>query len=131
GTEFSVSGLQGTDTVESASLFSLGAAQSAGAGSYTISISDATGGTFDPSNYEITYVPGTLEVFVTDVISGLTPEQQNALASLLENDFDSYTRERLLKFLNSKEGRILFEGDPDKTLENILLWISSFDLAGL
>lgn len=62
GTEFTASGLRGTDTVTSASLSSTGTAPSATvAGSpYSILISNAVGPAI--GNYTITYVPGTMNV---------------------------------------------------------------------
>jgi hypothetical protein len=64
GTEFSTSGLQGGETVGSATLASPGAPAGATvAGSpYPITVSAATGGTFTLSNYTITYVPGLMTV---------------------------------------------------------------------
>jgi hypothetical protein len=64
GTEFITSGLRNGDTVGSATLASTGAASAAGvAGSpYPITISNATGGTFNPSDYTINYVNGALTV---------------------------------------------------------------------
>jgi MBG domain (YGX type)/Domain of unknown function (DUF4347)/Putative Ig domain len=62
GTEFTDSGLQNGDTVGSVTLSSPGAATTAGVGSYAITASAATGGTFNPANYIITYDPGTLTV---------------------------------------------------------------------
>jgi hypothetical protein len=61
---FTPTGLQNGETVGSATLASSGAAATAGVGSspYGISITGATGGTFDPANYAITYAPGTLTV---------------------------------------------------------------------
>jgi hypothetical protein len=64
GTEFTSSGLQGSDTVGTVTLVSPGTPATAGvAGSpYAITPSAATGGTFIASNYSITYNPGTLTV---------------------------------------------------------------------
>lgn len=64
GTEFSALGLQNGETIGSASLSSLASAATAGvAGSpYTINISGAAGGTFDPANYDISYVTGLFTV---------------------------------------------------------------------
>ncbi|MEM6884378.1 MAG: hypothetical protein AAF571_05045 [Verrucomicrobiota bacterium] len=61
----------------------------------------------------------------------LNQQLQNALSQLLIDGFDPATVEKLAKFLNSEEGRkILFEGGADKdALQNILLWLSSFDVA--
>ena len=64
GTEFTDSGLVGGDTVGTVTLTSAGTPANAGvAGSpYGITPSAATGGTFTPSNYTISYVPGALTV---------------------------------------------------------------------
>ena len=64
GTEFATSGLVGGETVGSATLSSAGAANTAHvAGSpYAITASAATGGTFTPANYTISYVNGALTV---------------------------------------------------------------------
>ena len=64
GTEFTATGLQNGESVGSATLTSAGAAGTANvAGSpYAIAVSNATGGTFTPSNYTITYDPGLLTV---------------------------------------------------------------------
>ncbi|MCF8078952.1 MAG: hypothetical protein K9K88_06700 [Desulfobacterales bacterium] len=64
GTEFGSSGLKNGETVGSVSLASAGAAATAGvAGSpYDITASAATGGTFDPGNYTISYFDGALGV---------------------------------------------------------------------
>lgn len=62
GTEFSVSGLQNGETVGSAALFSAGALSTASTGLYAILIGSATGGSFNPSNYAIAYVPGVMSV---------------------------------------------------------------------
>lgn len=62
GTEFTSSGLVGGQTIGSATMTSTGSPAAAAAGSYTILISGATGGTFNLNNYNVTYVPGTLTV---------------------------------------------------------------------
>jgi filamentous hemagglutinin family protein len=62
GTGFSPVGLQGGDTIGSVTLTSDGAPATAPAGSYAIIPSNATGGTFNPANYRITYVNGVLTV---------------------------------------------------------------------
>lgn len=62
GNEFTSSGLISGETVGSVTLSSSGAASSAAAGSYDIVLSDATGGTFDPNNYFVSYVNGRLTV---------------------------------------------------------------------
>jgi len=64
GTEFTSSGLQNSETVGSVTLASPGAVATASvAGSpYNITPSAATGGTFTPGNYTISYTNGTLTV---------------------------------------------------------------------
>jgi F0F1-type ATP synthase epsilon subunit len=62
GTEFTSSGLQNGDTVGSVTLTSAGAPATANVGSYPIIPSNATGGTFNPGNYTISYSDGTLMV---------------------------------------------------------------------
>jgi len=63
-TQFTSNGLQNSETIGTVTLTSGGAAATAGvSGSpYTITASGATGGTFKPANYNITYVTGTLTV---------------------------------------------------------------------
>ncbi|GAA5482908.1 S8 family serine peptidase [Haloferula sargassicola] len=61
-TAFTASGLVGSDTVGSVTLTSDGTAADAEPGSYEIVPSGATGGSFDPANYDIDYVAGTLTV---------------------------------------------------------------------
>jgi len=64
-TQFSNSGLQNGETIGSVTLAvnnNGGAATAPAGGSYTITPSAATGGTFTPSNYTITYNTGTLTV---------------------------------------------------------------------
>jgi hypothetical protein len=62
GTEFTSSGLQNGDTIGSVTLTSAGAPRSASVGSYPIYASNATGGSFNPSDYIIAYDPGVLTV---------------------------------------------------------------------
>ena len=64
GTEFTTSPLVGGQTVGSVTLTSAGAAASASVagGPYSIIPSAATGGTFNPANYQISYVNGVLTV---------------------------------------------------------------------
>jgi hypothetical protein len=63
---FTTSGLQNGETVGSVTLAAsgspVGTAATAAAGPYTITPSAATGGTFAPANYTITYATGTLTV---------------------------------------------------------------------
>ncbi|MBN8962459.1 MAG: filamentous hemagglutinin N-terminal domain-containing protein [Rhizobiales bacterium] len=64
GTEFTTSGLQNGESIGSVTLTSLGAAASADvAGSpYAITASSASGGSFDATNYTISYASGHLTV---------------------------------------------------------------------
>lgn len=58
---------QNGETVGSVTITSPGATTTATAGSYALTPSSATGGTFTPSNYAITYTPGALTVTGTPV----------------------------------------------------------------
>jgi hypothetical protein len=62
GTGFSASGLQNGETIGSVARISAGAPATANAGTYAIVPSNATGGSFNPANYTITYHNGTLTV---------------------------------------------------------------------
>ena len=64
GTEFSSTPLQNGETIGSVTLSSAGAAAGAmvDGSPYAITIGSATGGTFAPANYAITYTPGLLTV---------------------------------------------------------------------
>lgn len=64
GGEFTAIGLQNGETVGAATLSSEGAAALAGIGLYPILIGGAAGGTFNPANYTVSYVPGTMIVGV-------------------------------------------------------------------
>ncbi len=63
-TDFTASGLQNGETIGSVTLVSTGTAATASVlgGPYAIVASDATGGTFDASNYTIIYKDGALTV---------------------------------------------------------------------
>ncbi len=64
GSEFTPAGLKNGETIGSVTLVSAGTPATAhvAGGPYAINASAATGGTFTPSNYAITYMPGTLTV---------------------------------------------------------------------
>lgn len=64
GTEFTSSGLQNGEAIGSVLLSSPGAPAAAGVSAtpYPISISGATGGSFNPANYAISYVNGAMTV---------------------------------------------------------------------
>jgi hypothetical protein len=59
---FTANGLVNSETIGGVTLTSAGAVTNAGAGTYAIVPSAATGGTFNPSNYSLTYSNGTLTV---------------------------------------------------------------------
>jgi len=61
GNEFTASGLQNGETVGTVTFATPmgGTAATDPAGTYPIQVSAASGGTFNPNNYTITYVPGT------------------------------------------------------------------------
>ncbi len=63
GTLFKVRGLQNGETIDLVALTSNGAVASARRGTYAIHAADAGGGTYDPANYSVRYVDGTLTVF--------------------------------------------------------------------
>ena len=63
GTEFSSSGLQNGETIGSVYLFSDGAPANSSLGPHVIYINNATGGTFDATNYGIIYHTGILTVW--------------------------------------------------------------------
>jgi hypothetical protein len=70
GTEFTSSGLIAGETVGSVTLNSSGASPAAAAGTYDIVPSGATGGTFNPNNYAVSYVNGQLTVRPRPTLSG-------------------------------------------------------------
>ncbi len=62
GTEFTTSGLQGSDSVDSVSLSSFGSPNTADAGYYSIENADGSASGTGLSNYEISYVDGVMTV---------------------------------------------------------------------
>ncbi|HSW70634.1 MAG TPA: MBG domain-containing protein, partial [Gammaproteobacteria bacterium] len=78
-TAFTSGGLQNGETIGSVTLTSSGAAASASvAGSpYAIIVADATGGTFNPSNYTISYINGSL------IVNPISPEAINSVMAPL------------------------------------------------
>ena len=62
GTEFSSIGLVNGETIQRVDLASTGAPSPASAGEYVITIANAGGGSFNPANYTVSYIPGTLKV---------------------------------------------------------------------
>jgi uncharacterized repeat protein (TIGR03803 family) len=77
-TLFASSGLQNGETVGSVTLDCSGGAATAAVGSYTITPSAATGGTFNAANYSITYNTGELAVNPVAVIITTQPQSQTA-----------------------------------------------------
>ncbi len=84
-TAFQSEGLIGNETVEEVLLFSEGALKTAALGTYPIIPSFASGGTFQSSNYAITYSSGTLTVEPSvfeesTALAGIQSIKNNALA---------------------------------------------------
>ena len=77
-TLFSSSGLQNGETIGTVTLAvsGSGGAATAAVGSYTITASAATGGTFTASNYTITYVTGTLTVNAAALTVTASPQSK-------------------------------------------------------
>jgi hypothetical protein len=84
---FTTSGLQNGETVRSVTLAAIGSpagtAATAAAGSYTITPSAATGGTFNPANYAITYATGTLTVNPAALTVTASPQDKAYGATLV------------------------------------------------
>lgn len=74
GTEFSSVGLVNAETIGTVTLTSSGSAAGAVAGNYTIIPSNATGGTFNPLNYAITYENGEMKVNPLPTLSGASQD---------------------------------------------------------
>jgi len=93
-TAFTSSGLVNSETIGGVTLTSTGTVASAPVGTYPITASNATGGTFNPSNYSLTYSNGTLTVLgagytatwptPTNIVYGtaLGTNENNASASI-------------------------------------------------
>jgi hypothetical protein len=62
GTQYTCVGLQNSDAIDSLTLTSTGAVTSAGIASYPVTVGNATGSSFNPANYAITYVAGDMDV---------------------------------------------------------------------
>jgi RHS repeat-associated protein len=79
GTEFTSTGLQNGDTIDSVALTSAGAPASAGVNGspYQIGVSAATGSSFDTNNYTISYVNGNLTVKPLDTTTSLSSSIQS------------------------------------------------------
>ena len=76
-TDFTSTGLQNGETIGSITTSSSGAINTAAVNTYSIIPSDATGGTFTPSNYIINYLDGTLTVNPAPLtITGVTSDNK-------------------------------------------------------
>lgn len=75
GTEFTAAGLVAGETIGTASIASAGAASGAGVNGspYPITISGASGGTFNPARYVASYMPGALTVQPASTTLTLAP----------------------------------------------------------
>ena len=62
GTEFSSTGLQNAETIDTVVFSSAGAVNAANVAAYGIATSAATGGTFNAGNYTISYVNGSMAI---------------------------------------------------------------------
>ena len=84
---FTTSGLENGETVGSVTLTASGSpagtAAMAAVGSYTITPSTATGGTFDPANYAVTYATGTLTVNPSDLTVTASAQSKTYGATLV------------------------------------------------
>ncbi len=91
GTEFTPTGLVNGDTVGTATLTSLGSPSSAtvGGSPYAINVSAATGGTFNPANYNISYVPGTMTVSALTLTLGSGTKVYNGNNTVLASSINS------------------------------------------
>jgi hypothetical protein len=98
GTEFSASGLKNSEQVGSVTLSSAGAPASAAAGTYAITASNASGGSFNPANYSITYQNGTLTV--TAAANSHTGIVNPATGKTVPDMSDAYA---LLQYLLGKQ----------------------------
>jgi hypothetical protein len=78
-TQFTASGLQNGETVGSVTLAvsNSGGAASAAVGGYSLTPSAATGGTFNPVNYTITYAPGVLTVTPAAIMVTVNPQSRS------------------------------------------------------
>ncbi len=87
GTEFNSLGLVAADSIANCTITSEGAASGAAEGTYAINISNATGGTFNSSNYNTIYVNGTLTVD----IAAPTRLELTGPATILKDGLGAYT----------------------------------------
>jgi len=130
---FSASGLIGSEMIGSITLSaSAGTAANDAAGAYELVPSSATGGTFDPGNYEIDYLPGVLRVFgetFADWSAGLSdpaPEADldgDGLPNLVEYfmglDPVDISSEWTLRPDLDREGEISVEYRRSKSIEDV------------
>ncbi len=92
GTEFSTVGLVNSETVGSVTLTSAGAPRTAAVGTYAIAPSSATGGTFNPANYTINYVNGSISVVpvsLTLTANNHAPKPFGAVVTFAGTEFSS------------------------------------------
>jgi hypothetical protein len=75
--------LQNEETVGSVTLTCLGAVASAAVTNYPIVATNATGGTFNATNYDITYIDGTLKVLPAGDLNGDNIVDQAELNAVL------------------------------------------------
>jgi uncharacterized repeat protein (TIGR01451 family) len=107
-TAFTSSGLVNSETIGSVTLASTGALGAAAAGDYALVPSLATGGTFNPANYSLTYSNGTLTV--TKVPLGITANATNRVYGAANPTF-TYTA---TGFVNGDTTNVL-SGSPSIT----------------
>ena len=120
-TQFTGTGLLDEETIGSVTLACDGGGASATAGSYPITPSAATGGSFDPNNYTISYVSGiltvepaaatTFETWATDPAQGLTADVNDG--PLDDPDHDGFSN--LLEFVLGGEPMV-----PSQAIRPIL-----------
>lgn len=92
GTEFTSLGLVNGETIGSVTLASAGAPVTAPVASYAIAPSSATGGTFTPSNYTVTYLNGTIAVIPIPLVvtaNSRAPKTYGDVASFTGTEFSS------------------------------------------
>lgn len=110
GNEFTSVGLRAGETIGRVSLSSAGATATASVagGPYSIIPSNATGGTFDPRNYAISYVNGTLTVTPVNL--------QAVLANIVGNPTKTYDGTNLAPLTPANYSLIGFFGSDAATI---------------
>jgi mucin-19 len=83
GTEFSATGLVAGETIGSALLSSPGASPGAAVGPYAITASGATGGSFSLSNYNVTYLDGSMTVVAAPPVPPAPPVAEVASTAVV------------------------------------------------